>query len=229
VGQKNEKEIVQIGVSAYSSEVSGKYTILRGSAVKRVYFSFLLVAALIASGCGINDIPEADEKVKSSWSEVQNQYQRRADLVPNLVAVVKEAEQYESETLEAIVKARSEVVKASEGSILLDPEKFEQYQHQQDLLSLHLRRLSLQIERYPSLMVNQNFIQLSAQLEGTENRIMLARREFIKSVENYNVALKTYPGKLYHEHLYKEYKLRDDPVYFRVSDGESEKVPEVKF
>ena len=161
----------------------------------------LALLAMLLTGCGINNIPTYDEQVKSAWAQVENQYQRRADLVPNLVETVKGFADQEQETPTAVTEARSKATSIQvDESILNNPEKLKQFQQVQGELSSALSRLMAVSERYPDLKSNQNFLALQSQLEGTENRISVARRDFIQAVERYNTEIRTFPGRLWHRH-----------------------------
>jgi LemA protein len=152
---------------------------------------------LFATGCGYNDIQGADEAVKAAWAEVGNQYQRRADLVPNLVATVKGAANFEKETLEAVISARAKATSIQATPELVnDPEAFQRFEAAQGELSGALSRLLVSVERYPDLKANQNFRDLQVQLEGTENRITVARKRYIESVESYNKLVRFFPTNL---------------------------------
>lgn len=187
----------------------------------------LLVMAALLSGCGINNIPAYDEQVKAAWSQVENQYQRRADLVPNLVETVKGFAKQERETLVAVVEARAKATSIQVDASTLDqPEKMRQFQQAQEQLSGALSRLMAVSERYPELKSNQNFLALQSQLEGTENRIAVARRDFIAAVERYNTEIRTFPGRIWHSLLYSEMPLREN---FEATTPAAEKAPEVKF
>lgn len=184
----------------------------------------LLVTSL--TGCGINNIPTYDEAVKASWSQVLNQYQRRADLVPNLVNTVKGFAAQEKEVLTQVVEARAKVAQTTlPKDILTNKKAFQQFQQNQQALSSALSRLLVVVERYPDLKSNQNFLALQSQLEGTENRIAVARRDYINAVQQYNTEIKTFPGRIWHSILYSEYELKEN---FTVSESAT-KVPEVKF
>ncbi len=164
----------------------------------RAIKAFLLgVAVLMLGGCGYNDIQSQDEAVKSAWSEVLNQYQRRADLVPNLVSTVKGFAAQEQQVLSAVVEARSRVgsIQATP-ELVNDPEAFKRFQDAQASMSSALSRLLVVTENYPILKSDQNFRDLQAQLEGTENRIAVARNRFIKSVQQYNVLVRQFPVNL---------------------------------
>ena len=164
----------------------------------RALKAFLLgMAVLMLGGCGYNDIQSQDEAVKSAWSEVLNQYQRRADLVPNLVNTVKWFAAQEQQVLSAVVEARSRVgsIQATP-ELVNNPEAFKRFQDAQASMSSALSRLLVVAENYPTLKSDQNFRDLQAQLEGTENRIAVARNRFIKSVQQYNVLIRQFPVNL---------------------------------
>ncbi|MGO1750148.1 MAG: LemA family protein [Marinobacter sp.] len=183
--------------------------------------------AFLLTGCGINNIPTYDEKVKSAWSQVENQYQRRADLVPNLVETVKGFATQEKETLTAVIEARSKATSIQvDESILNNPEKLQQFQQAQGELSSALSRLMAVSERYPDLKSNQNFLALQSQLEGTENRIAVARRDFIQSVERYNTEIRTFPGKIWHSILYSDMERREN---FEATAENADEAPKVEF
>jgi LemA protein len=183
--------------------------------------------ALMLTGCGINNIPTYDEKVKAAWSQVENQYQRRADLIPNLVETVKGFATQEKETLTAVVEARSRATSIQlDENILNNPEKLKQFQQAQGELSSALSRLIMVSERYPDLKSNQNFLALQSQLEGTENRIAVARRDFIQAVETYNTEIRTYPGKIWHSILYSDMQQRAN---FEATAENADVAPKVEF
>ncbi|WP_372873712.1 LemA family protein [Pseudomonas sp.] len=187
----------------------------------------LLVMAALLSGCGINNIPTYDEQVKAAWSQVENQYQRRADLVPNLVETVKGFAKQEQDTLVAVTEARAKATSIQvDASTLDNPEKMRQFQQAQEQLTGALSRLMAVSERYPDLKSNQNFLALQSQLEGTENRIAVARRDFITSVERYNTEIRTFPGRIWHSLMYSDMPLREN---FEATTPDAEKAPEVKF
>jgi len=167
----------------------------------------ILLLPLYLAGCGVNDIPTKDEQVKAAWGEVQNQYQRRADLVPNLVATVQGYAQQEKTVLVDVVKARASATQVKvDASTITDPEKFKQYQAAQDQLSGVLGRLLAITENYPDLKSNQNFLALQSQLEGTENRIAIARRDYNEAVRQYNTTLRTFPTIIWAKTLYSGQK-----------------------
>ena len=163
----------------------------------RLAVAALSIAVLMQSGCGYNRIQGADEAVKAAWAEVSNQYQRRADLIPNLVATVKGAADFERETLEAVVSARARATSIQATPELVDdPEAFRRFEAAQGELSGALSRLLVTVERYPDLKANANFRDLQAQLEGTENRIAVARKRYIDSVAEYNKLVRFFPTNL---------------------------------
>ena len=157
----------------------------------------LLLSTLALSGCGYNTLQQADEQIKASWSEVLNQYQRRADLVPNLVNTVKGFAAQEQKVLIDVTNARAKVgsIQATP-ELVNDPQAFSRFQQAQGELSSALSRLLVVVERYPSLKSDQNFRDLQAQLEGTENRIAVARNRYIKSVQEYNLVVRQFPTNL---------------------------------
>ena len=164
-------------------------------------------AGLLLAGCGINTIPTNEETAKAKWSDVQNQYQRRADLIPNLVETVKGYAAQERQVLTEVTEARAKVSQIKvDASTITDPAKFKEYQDAQAALTGALGRLLVTVERYPDLKSNQNFLALQSQLEGTENRIAVARRDYIEAVRAYNTELKTFPGVLWASTLYRSYK-----------------------
>ena len=153
--------------------------------------------ALSLSGCGYNTFQTTDEQVKASWSEVVNQYQRRSDLVPNLVATVKGEAKFEQDTLTKVIEARSKATSIQATPELInDPAAFQKFQQAQGELTGALSRLMVVTENYPNLRANQAFRDLQAQLEGTENRITVARNRYIKSVQDYNVTVRSFPSNL---------------------------------
>ena len=189
--------------------------------------SILLLLPLLA-GCGFNTIPTAEEQAKAAWSEVLNQYQRRADLIPNLVETVKGYAAQEREVLEAVVEARA---KATQPQVqvtpeqLSDPEAFKAFQESQAGLTGALSRLLAIVENYPDLKSNQNFLALQAQLEGTENRIAVARRDYIDAVREYNLSLRTFPSILWAKLWYTSNEPFEN---FTVAEDKME-VPQVDF
>ena len=160
--------------------------------------AIFVVVALFVSGCGINTIPTLEEQAKGSWGEVQSQYQRRADLIPNLVSTVKGYAQQERDVLNDVTEARAKATQIQiNADQLTDPEAVRRFQEAQAQLSGALGRLIAISENYPDLKSNQNFLALQSQLEGTENRISVARRDYIRAVQDYNTEVRTFPGRLW--------------------------------
>jgi LemA protein len=158
---------------------------------------FLMVTTLSLTGCGYNRFQSGNEQIKASWSEVLSQYQRRADLIPNLVNVVKGQASFEQNTLQAVVDARAKATAIQASPELVnDPQAFQKFQQAQKELSGSLSRLLVVSENYPTLRANQGFIDLQAQLEGTENRITVARNRYIVAVRDYNVTVHAFPSNL---------------------------------
>jgi len=189
-------------------------------------FAIITLMGLILSGCGINNIPTFDEQAKASWSEVLNQYQRRSDLIPNLVETVKGFAEQERKVLTEVVEARAKATQTKlPDDILTNPEAFQKFQQAQGQLSGALGRLLVVVERYPELKSNQNFLTLQSQLEGTENRIAIARRDYISSVRDYNTELRTIPGRWWKALLYPE----SQPLETFTIETEKTKLPKVKF
>ena len=164
---------------------------------KRALSMAMLIAAALLSGCGYNTLQRNDESIKAAWAEVVNQYQRRADLIPNLVNTVKGFAGQEQAVLLGVTEARAKVgtIQATP-ELLNDPQAFTRFQHAQGELSSALSRLMVVVERYPELKSNQNFLDLQAQLEGTENRITVARNRYIKAVQEYNIVVRSFPTNL---------------------------------
>ncbi|OIP15793.1 MAG: hypothetical protein CO105_06460 [Comamonadaceae bacterium CG_4_9_14_3_um_filter_60_33] len=157
----------------------------------------ILITALTLTGCGYNDFQKLDEQTKSAWSEVLNQYQRRADLVPNIVATVKGEAAFEQDTLTQVIEARSRATSIQvTPETLNDPAAFSKFQAAQGELGSALSRLMVVVEQYPNLKANQAFSDLRVQLEGTENRITVARNNYIKAVQAYNVLARSFPSNL---------------------------------
>ncbi len=186
----------------------------------------LLLASATLAGCGINTIPTLQEQAKASWSQVLNQYQRRADLIPNLVETVKGYAAQESKVLTDVVEARAKATQVQiPPDILTNPEAFQKFQEAQSGLTGSLSRLLAVVENYPDLKSNQNFLALQSQLEGTENRIAIARQDYITAVKDYNTELRTIPGRWWRAFLYPDAEPMQN---FTVAEG-TEAVPEVKF
>src|ERR1700752_5198270 len=166
-----------------------------------------VVLGLAASSCGYNIIPTEEEHAKAKWADVQNNYQRRADLIPNLVATVQGYAKQEKDVLTAVVEARAQATQVKiDASQLTDPEKLKQFQDAQNQLSGALGRLLAITENYPDLKSNANFLALQSQLEGTENRIAVARRDYIEAVRTYNTSLRTFPTILWAKTVFSDSK-----------------------
>jgi LemA protein len=186
----------------------------------------VLAMAAVLSGCGINTIPTRDEQVKAAWGEVQNQYQRRADLVPNLVATVQGYANQEREVLTAVTEARASATRINvDASTINDPEAFRRFQAAQDQLSGALGRLLVVSENYPQLRSSQNFLALQSQLEGTENRIAIARRDYNEAVRAYNTSLRTFPTSVWAATFYRSQRPAES---FAATTG-AERAPQVRF
>ena len=189
-------------------------------------FAMIAVFGVFLSGCGVNNIPTYDEQAKASWSEVLNQYQRRADLIPNLVETVKGFAEQERKTLTEVVEARARATQTKlPDDILTNPEAFQKFQQAQGQLSGALGRLLVVVERYPDLKSNQNFLTLQSQLEGTENRISIARRDHIEAVRAFNTELRTIPGRWWRALLYPA----SEPMATFTVEPEKTTLPKVKF
>jgi len=190
-------------------------------AIKRI-FGFGIIAVLLSS-CGYNSMVTKDEDIAGKWAQVETQYQRRSDLIPNLVNTVKGYADFEKETLTAVIEARSKAT-----SMQIDPSKLDEaslasFQKAQGAVSSSLSRLLVSVERYPELKANENFRDLQAQLEGTENRIAVARKDFNDAVKEYNAYIRKFPNNLFSGMFGFEKK-----AYFQAEEG-SDKAPEVKF
>ena len=191
--------------------------------------STILVAVLLGltvSGCGYNTIPTDEETAKAKWADVQNNYQRRADLIPNLVATVQGYAKQEKDVLTAVVEARAKATQVKiDVSQLTDPDKLKQFQDAQTQLSGALGRLLAVSENYPDLKSNQNFLALQSQLEGTENRITVARRDYIEAVRVYNTDLKPFPSVLWASTFFRANK----PMAEFAANETAQTPPQVKF
>jgi LemA protein len=186
----------------------------------------VVALTLLLAGCGVNTIPTLEEQAKAAWSQVLNQYQRRSDLTPNLVETVKGAADFERGTLTAVVEARSKVAQTNiPADILNNPQAFKAFEQNQSALGSALSRLLVVVERYPDLKANQNFLALQSQLEGTENRIAVSRRDYIEAVRAYNTELRTFPGRIWAATLYSDAKPMET---FTISEAAKE-APKVKF
>jgi len=165
--------------------------------LRRLTTLLTLAATLALAGCGYNDFQRLDEQVKAAWAEVLNQYQRRADLIPNIVATVQGEADFEQTTLTRVIEARSKATSIQATPELInDPQAFNQFQQAQGELSSALSRLMVVVEQYPNLKANQGFQDLRVQLEGTENRITVARNRYIQQVQAYNVLARSFPTNL---------------------------------
>ena len=186
----------------------------------------VVLLSLFVSGCGYNNIPTLEEQAKAKWADVQNNYQRRADLIPNLVATVQGYAKQEKDVLTAVVQARASATQVKiDVSQLDDPVKLKQFQDAQNQLSGALGRLLAVSENYPDLKSNQNFLALQSQLEGTENRIAVARRDYIAAVQDYNTELRTFPGVFWASTFFSSNK----PMAEFAADSDSQAAPKVKF
>ena len=186
----------------------------------------VVLLSLSVSACGYNNIPTLEEQAKAKWADVQNNYQRRADLIPNLVATVQGYAKQEKDVLTAVVEARAKATQVRiDASQLTDPDKLKQFQDAQNQLSGALGRLLAVSENYPDLKSNQNFLALQSQLEATENRIAVARRDYIESVRLYNTELKTFPGLLWAATAFRSNKPMAE---FAAVEG-AQTPPQVKF
>lgn len=181
------------------------------------------VVAVLFSSCGYNKMVSMDEKVTSQWAQVENVYQRRADLIPNLVNTVKGYAAHEQETLEGVIEARSKATSVNIDPTKLTPETMQQFNQAQEGLSSALSRLMVVVERYPELKANQNFLDLQAQLEGTENRITVERMKFNETTQTYNAYIRKFP-----QVIYSGWFGFDKKTYFEAQQG-ADKAPEVQF
>ena len=195
--------------------------------MSRIRIVFLLSGLGFAlSACGYNTIPTLQEQAKARWSDVENQYQRRTDLIPNLVATVQGYAAQEKNVLTAVVEARANATKVTiDASQLTDPDKLKAFQDAQNQLSGALGRLLAVSENYPDLKSNANFLALQSQLEGTENRIAVARRDYIAAVQAYNTELRTFPGVIWASTLYSA----DKPMAEFSAAADAQAAPKVKF
>ena len=186
----------------------------------------LLLVVIGLASCGINDVPRQDEAVKAAWSEVMNQYQRRSDLIPNLVETVRGYAHQEQTVLTDVTLARAKATQMTITSdIITNPQAFHQFEQNQAQLGNALGRLLAVSERYPDLKSNENFLALQAQLEGTENRIAVARRDYIDAVQQYNTTLRTIPGRWIAGIFYPDAKVKQN---FTISE-QAQQAPQVKF
>lgn len=188
----------------------------------------MLAGAALASvtGCGINTIPTKEEAAKAAWADVQGAYQRRADLVPNLVSTVQAAANQEQETLQAVVEARASATRPQfDASTITDPAKFAEFQAAQGQLSAALGRLMVIQEQYPQLRSQEGFLQLQNELSGTENRINVARRDYNEAVRSYNTELRTFPSVIWANTLHSGSK----PMELFAASAAAQEAPKVEF
>src|SRR2546427_2680011 len=186
----------------------------------------IVLLGLSVAACGYNTIPTLEEQAKAKWADVQNNYQRRADLIPNLVATVQGYAKQEKDVLTAVIEARAKATQIKiDASQLTDPDKLKQFQDAQAQLTGALGRLLAVSENYPDLKSNQNFLALQSQLEGTENRIAVARRDYIEAVRQYNTELRTFPGAIWASTLYRS---NNPTETFTVAEDVT-RPPQVKF
>jgi LemA protein len=189
-------------------------------------FAAVLAIAAGLAGCGVNNIPTKDQTVKARWADVQAAYQRRSDLIPNLANTVAGYAAQEKSVLTAVTQARASATQVKvDASTITDPAKFAEFQQAQDKLSGVLGRLMAISENYPDLKSNQNFLALQSQLEGTENRIEIARRDYNAAVQDYNTELRTFPGVIWATTIYKSQK----PAVQFAASAAAQSAPVVNF
>lgn len=189
-------------------------------------FAGVAGAALLLSGCGVNSIPAKEEAVKAKWADVENQYQRRADLIPNLVATVKGYATQEKDVLEGVTKARASATQVTvDPTKLSDPSQLAAFEQAQGALTQSLGRLLVTVEKYPDLKSNEQFLALQSQLEGTENRIAVARRDYNLAVQDYNTEIRTFPSLITARVVYGAQPIAP----FKATTANADKAPEVKF
>jgi LemA protein len=194
--------------------------------IRPIAFLAVIMAALATAGCGINNIPTYDQSAKAAWSEVLNQYKRRTDLIPNLVESVKGFATQEKTVLTEVTKAREQVTNIQlPPDILTNPDAMKKFQDAQATLGGALGRLMAVVERYPDIKSGQNFLALQSELAGTENRIAIARRDYIGAVQVYNTEITTIPGRWWKSFLYPQSK---EMATFEIP-AEEQKVPKVDF
>ena len=186
----------------------------------------VLLAAQSVAACGYNTIPTKQERAEAAWADVQSQYQRRADLIPNLVATVQGAAIQERTTLTEVIEARARATSVQiTPETLSDPAAFQQFQAAQGQLTSALSRLLVTVEAYPQLQANQNFLQLQSQLEGTENRITIARRDYNEAVRDYNTSLRTFPTVIWAKTAFSG----EEPKQLFTATTEAQTAPQVSF
>ena len=196
--------------------------------MNKLNISFVSVIFLVLTlpGCGMQSIPTALNEVEAAWSEVLNQYKRRSDLIPNLVTIVKGYASHEKETLQAVVEARAKATQTNVPPNLLTPKSMSQFSQAQAGLGSALSRLMVVVERYPELKANQNFRDLQVQLEGTENRITVARNRYIQSIKGFNNLVTVPPTSWYNSIFLKHDK---KPQFSLENEGEVKKAPDIEF
>ncbi|WP_309627680.1 LemA family protein [Brevundimonas sp.] len=186
----------------------------------------ILIAAQSVAACGYNTIPTKQERAEAAWADVQSQYQRRADLIPNLVATVQGAAIQERTTLTQVIEARARATAVQiTPETLSDPAAFQQFQAAQGQLTSALSRLLVTVEAYPQLQANQGFLQLQSQLEGTENRITIARRDYNEAVRDYNTSLRTFPTVIWAKTAFSG----EEPMQLFTATAEAQTAPQVSF
>ncbi len=189
-------------------------------------FALVVAAGASLSGCGVNSIPTKEEDVKARWAEVESQYQRRADLIPNLVATVKGFAAQEKSVLEGVTRARASATQVTvDPTKLSDPAQLARFEAAQGALGQSLGRLLVTVEKYPELKSNENFLQLQSQLEGTENRITVARRDYNLSVQAYNTEIRTFPAIIAAKVIYGAQPLQP----FKATAPNADRAPTVAF
>lgn len=195
--------------------------------VKRLIQTAVVVAtAATLAGCGINTIPTNEERARAAWGDVQNQYQRRADLVPNLVATVQGAAIAERTTLTQVIEARARATSINvDANTIQNPQQFQQYAAAQGELSQALGRLLLVVERYPEVRSNQNFVALQSQLEGTENQVAVARNDYNEAARAYNTSLRTFPTVIWANTIHSG----SEPMQYFQAAGDAQRAPTVNF
>ncbi|QTN18754.1 LemA family protein [Brevundimonas sp. AJA228-03] len=186
----------------------------------------VILAVPALSACGYNTIPTKQERAQAAWADVQSQYQRRADLIPNLVATVQGAAIQERTTLTQVTEARARATAVQvTPETLSDPAAFQQFQAAQGQLTSALSRLLVTVEAYPQLQANQGFLQLQSQLEGTENRITIARRDYNEAVRDYNISLRTFPTVIWARTVFSG----EEPMQLFTATAEAQSAPQVQF
>jgi LemA protein len=191
--------------------------------MKRLFYLILIAGAMSLQSCQYNSMVEKQEAVTAQWSQVENVYQRRADLIPNLVATVKGYAEHEEGTLTAVIEARAKATSVTIDPSKLDANSIQQFQAAQDGLSSALARLMVVVERYPDLKANQNFLELQSQLEGTENRITVERKKFNEAAQDYNTYIRKFPNNMIAGMF--DFEKMD---YFEAKEG-AEEAPKVEF